>query len=308
MTRIDPARRPAPTGRRRSTSLVEGATRRARHRRRLRSAAGSPTAPPARRPARPPPAVPEGLDRVGAVLDVAVASGRVPGIVAMVGRGGATLGQWVTGQADAIRGRPMRADPVFDLASLTKVVATTTVTLALASRAQLGLGDPVAELPAGFRRLPGRSRHDRAPADPHRRLAGKPQIPPLVRLTRGTAPRPLPDPACRAARIQGRLLRLGSWPSATGAAVVAEPLNAAVGRRCRTTRAGLHRFDANGPPDRVAATERREDHTAWTGTVLTRTPRPDAPRRRRTASPGSSHPSRMDPARFDRLVGRRHGP
>ncbi len=85
--------------------------------------------------------MPEGLDRVGALLGAAVASGRIPGIVAMAGRGGATLGRWVTGQADAIRGRPMRADTVFDLASLTKVVATTTVTLALASRGQLGLGD-----------------------------------------------------------------------------------------------------------------------------------------------------------------------
>ena len=55
-----------------------------------------------------------------------------------------TLGRWVAGQADAIDGRPMQADTVFDLASLTKVVATTTVTLALAGRGELGLGDPVA--------------------------------------------------------------------------------------------------------------------------------------------------------------------
>src|SRR5439155_1338608 len=47
-------------------------------------------------------------------------------------------------QADAIAGRPMRAGTVFDLASLTKVVATTTVTLALAGRGELALGDPVA--------------------------------------------------------------------------------------------------------------------------------------------------------------------
>ena len=38
----------------------------------------------------------------------------------------------------------MQADIIFDLASLTKVVATTAVTLALAGRGELGLGDPVA--------------------------------------------------------------------------------------------------------------------------------------------------------------------
>jgi CubicO group peptidase (beta-lactamase class C family) len=38
----------------------------------------------------------------------------------------------------------MQADTIFDLASLTKVVATTTVTLALAGRGELALGDPVA--------------------------------------------------------------------------------------------------------------------------------------------------------------------
>ena len=78
------------------------------------------------------------------------ASGGIPGAVAAVGRGPVTLGRWVTGQADAIAGRPMQADTVFDLASLTKVVATTTVTLALAGRGQLGLGDPVAGYLPGF--------------------------------------------------------------------------------------------------------------------------------------------------------------
>ena len=87
---------------------------------------------------------PDRLDRIGALLDEAVGDGGIPGAVAAVGQGPVTLGRWVAGQADAIAGRPMRADTVFDLASLTKVVATTTVTLALAGRGELGLGDPVA--------------------------------------------------------------------------------------------------------------------------------------------------------------------
>ena len=93
---------------------------------------------------------PDRLDRIGALLDEAVGDGGIPGAVAAVGQGPVTLGRWVTGQADAIAGRPMRADTVFDLASLTKVVATTTVTLALAGRGQLGLGDPVAGYLPGF--------------------------------------------------------------------------------------------------------------------------------------------------------------
>src|SRR5205823_8722082 len=88
--------------------------------------------------------VPDRPDRIGALLDKAVGDGGIPGAVAAVGRGPVTCGRWAAGQADAIAGRPMRAGTVFDLASLTKVVATTTVTLALAGRGQLGLGDPVA--------------------------------------------------------------------------------------------------------------------------------------------------------------------
>ena len=46
------------------------------------------------------------------LLDEAVGEGGIPGAVAAVGRGPDTLGRWVTGQADAIAGRPMRADTV----------------------------------------------------------------------------------------------------------------------------------------------------------------------------------------------------
>ena len=88
--------------------------------------------------------MPDDLGRIEALLDAAAGEGHVPGAVAAVGRGPVTLGRWVAGQADATAGRPMQADTIFDLASLTKVVATTTVTLALAGRGELALGDPVA--------------------------------------------------------------------------------------------------------------------------------------------------------------------
>ena len=213
--------------------------------------------------------MPEGLDRVGALLDAAVASGRVPGIVAMVGRGGATLGQWVTGRADAIRGRPMRADTVFDLASLTKVVATTTVTLALASRGQLGLGDPVAGYLPDF----GACRDGRVTiAHLLTHTAGLPESRKFHRwcgsraeLLRDLYQTPLAaPPGSRVVYSDPGFIALGEVVTA----VAGEPLDAAV-RHLVTGPLGMTAtgFRPNGPPDRFAATERREDGTAWTGTV-----------------------------------------
>jgi CubicO group peptidase (beta-lactamase class C family) len=86
---------------------------------------------------------PAALDQVTSLLESAVGGGGIPGLVAMLGYGPTVLRQWVGGQADTNPARPMRAGTIFDLASLTKVVATTTVTLALASRGELTLDDPV---------------------------------------------------------------------------------------------------------------------------------------------------------------------
>ena len=67
------------------------------------------------------------------IIAAAVAGAHVPGVVAAAGRGPDTLATWVAGQADSTpgRSRAMTAGTVFDLASLTKMVATTTATLAL---------------------------------------------------------------------------------------------------------------------------------------------------------------------------------
>lgn len=68
---------------------------------------------------------------VGSIIRAAVADGGVPGVVAMAGCGPEVLGTWVAGQACGYPQAVMTEATVFDLASLTKVVATTTVTLAL---------------------------------------------------------------------------------------------------------------------------------------------------------------------------------
>ncbi|HEX6521229.1 MAG TPA: serine hydrolase domain-containing protein [Streptosporangiaceae bacterium] len=68
----------------------------------------------------------------------------VPGAVVSVGIGPATVLTHAAGLADTIDARPMTSDTVFDIASLTKVVATTTAVLALIGSGRLGLDDAVA--------------------------------------------------------------------------------------------------------------------------------------------------------------------
>jgi CubicO group peptidase (beta-lactamase class C family) len=213
--------------------------------------------------------VPDGLDRIGALLDTAVTEGRIPGAVAVVGERHLTLGRWVAGQADTTTGRPMRADTVFDLASLTKVVATTTVTLALAARGRLGLDDPVARyLPrfAAGRDAPVTIRHllTHTSGLPARRTFHR-WCRTRAELLRDLWPTPLEaPPGTRVAYSDPGFIVLGELV----AAAAGNNLDAAV-RTLLTGPLGLTAvvFDPNGPAECFAATERRDDGSAWTGTV-----------------------------------------
>lgn len=84
----------------------------------------------------------------------AVEQGVVPGAVLITGRGahGPVRTAAFGTTADGPSGRPVTADTVFDLASLTKVVATTPAVLRLADTGALRLDDPVRRhLPAVHR-------------------------------------------------------------------------------------------------------------------------------------------------------------
>jgi CubicO group peptidase (beta-lactamase class C family) len=213
--------------------------------------------------------VPESLEEIGALLDAAVSGGGIPGAVAIAGQGQVALGQWTAGQADARLGRPMRTETVFDLASLTKVVATTTVTLALAGRGELGLADPVADYLPGFAAcrdagvtvahllthtsgLPG-SRQFYRWCGSRAALLGELGLTPLE------AP-----PGTRVRYSDPGFITLGE----VVAAAAGEPLEAAV-RRLVTVPLGLASatFIPNGSAHHFAATETRGDGTAWTGVV-----------------------------------------
>ena len=78
------------------------------------------------------------------ILDRAVEAGSVPGAACLVSQDGESKFEYATGKA-SIEGQAMTIDTVFDLASLTKVVATATSVMILVDRGEIELGAPVAK-------------------------------------------------------------------------------------------------------------------------------------------------------------------
>ena len=71
----------------------------------------------------------------------------------LVGRGDAVLFEKAYGQRAVVpAAEPMTLDTIFDLASLTKVVATTTAVMQLVEQGRIRLNDPVATFVPGFER------------------------------------------------------------------------------------------------------------------------------------------------------------
>jgi CubicO group peptidase (beta-lactamase class C family) len=158
----------------------------------------------------------------------------------------------------------MRADTVFDLASLTKVVATTTMTLALAGAGRIGLDDPVRRyLPVSW------------DVSIRQLLSHTSGLPASVLFfewcaTREALLRELfscsleAPPGTRVAYSDLGFMALGE----VVAQVAGVPLDAAFRD---LVAAPLNMTDTcflpSGPPERFAATEIRADGTAWNGIV-----------------------------------------
>lgn len=88
---------------------------------------------------------------IARAVEAAIAEGRTPGAVVLIGRGAEVLCHEARGERMvAPEHRPMLADTIFDLASLTKPVATATAIMQLVERGELSLDDPVRELIPGF--------------------------------------------------------------------------------------------------------------------------------------------------------------
>ncbi len=86
-----------------------------------------------------------GLGRVETMLRTSVEAREVPGLVAACGVRDDVAWQMAAGEAESApyRVRPMTADTIFDLASLTKVVATLPVVLSLVEEGRLTVSDRV---------------------------------------------------------------------------------------------------------------------------------------------------------------------
>jgi uncharacterized protein YbbC (DUF1343 family)/CubicO group peptidase (beta-lactamase class C family) len=83
---------------------------------------------------------------VDAVIQQAIADGNVPGAVLVVGHNGAVVYRKAYGNRSLEPKRePMTLDTIFDLASLTKVVATTTAVMQLVEQGKVRLNDAVAK-------------------------------------------------------------------------------------------------------------------------------------------------------------------
>src|SRR5919201_6751393 len=93
------------------------------------------------------------LEAIEPLVEAAIAEKKLPGAVVLVGRGDRVLYQKAIGnRAVEPATEPMTLDTIFDLASLTKVVATTTSVMKLMEDGRIRLNDRVADYVPGFER------------------------------------------------------------------------------------------------------------------------------------------------------------
>ena len=90
-------------------------------------------------------------ERIDGALDRAIGAGSIPGAVVLVGRSGKIAHVAAKGFRSLAPDRePMTRDTIFDLASLTKPIATATAVMLLVERGKIRLDDTVATLLPDF--------------------------------------------------------------------------------------------------------------------------------------------------------------
>ena len=86
------------------------------------------------------------LAAIAPVIEKAIKDGKCPGAVVLIGAKGKVVYRRAFGRRAVVpRPLPMRADTIFDLASLTKVVATTTAVMQLVEQGKIRLEQPVTD-------------------------------------------------------------------------------------------------------------------------------------------------------------------
>jgi len=87
----------------------------------------------------------EKLEPIAEVVENAIREGQIPGAVVLVGNEDRVLYRRAFGYRTLVPDKQiMTEDTIFDVASLTKVVATTTAVMQLVEKGKLKLEDPVA--------------------------------------------------------------------------------------------------------------------------------------------------------------------
>jgi len=85
------------------------------------------------------------FDAIDALMQAAVAKGSMPGGVVIIGHNGAVVYRKAFGSRSLEPTREaITADTIFDLASLTKVIATTSAVMQLVDEGRVHIDDPVA--------------------------------------------------------------------------------------------------------------------------------------------------------------------
>src|SRR3954454_19012459 len=93
------------------------------------------------------------FDGIESLVAQAIGERKLPGAVVLIGRGDKTVYQKAIGSRAIVPStEAMTLDTIFDLASLTKVVATTTSVMILVEEGKIRLSDRVASFVPGFER------------------------------------------------------------------------------------------------------------------------------------------------------------
>lgn len=101
-------------------------------------------AAPAPAPAKKSTDIPNRLAVLDSIVQDAIHDGQIPGAVLLVWHNGQVVYRKALGSRSLEpRREPMTIDTIFDLASLTKVVATTTAVMQLVQKGELRVNDPV---------------------------------------------------------------------------------------------------------------------------------------------------------------------
>ena len=109
--------------------------------------------PPVVTPAAAPSVEQSRLEAIEPLIRTAITEKKLPGAVVLVGMGPRTLYHTAIGDRAVVpTPEPMTLDTIFDVASLTKVVATTTSVMILIDEGKIGLNDRVASFIPGFER------------------------------------------------------------------------------------------------------------------------------------------------------------